>query len=90
MDKHTNAPKVWNPGVADEPYKMLVCAGDYTRARDIKSWLVSVSTDAGSDYKAGEKQLRQFSGNQIVDAILAYERSALESIEAGLAAAKKK
>ena len=71
--------KNWKPGVADEIWKIMICARDAERADDVIG---------GITYILGvtQEELRQMTGAQILDGLLAYKRSAYDSVEAGLLA----
>lgn len=77
-------PKLWKPGVADETWKVLICARDFMRADDIMGHLVYVLTTAGADTEAGLEQISKMTGKQIVDGLKAYALSSSDSIKRGM------
>lgn len=78
--------KKWAAGTADEAWKVTVCARDAARADNLIHELVAMLTDAGSDTARGLSTERDMSGAQIVDAVVAFQRSAHQSVQNGLAA----
>lgn len=77
-------PKDWAPGIADEIWKIAICARDMQRDEEALSYLCHVLTNAGSDQEKGLELIRQMSGAQIVTAIQDRISSALKSIGNGL------
>lgn len=83
MNKKTE-PKQWNPGIADEAWKLIICAGEALKAETVLSDLIYILTEAGADKKAGLVAIRDMSGRQIIDGLLAFRDSAHASICNGL------
>lgn len=69
---------------ADEAWKVLACARSYQNIDDTISRLVYNLTEAGSNTNLGLSELRQMTGAQIVDGLLARQREDLHSIHEGL------
>ena len=76
--------KNWKAGSAVEVRKVMVCARDASRADDLLGNLIYILTDAGSNSEAGLAWLRGMSGAEIVDGLLAYRKSAYDSVARGL------
>lgn len=76
--------KQWNPGKADEVWKILICANDVNRTEDVIQFLLYVLTDAGNDLVKGVEQIKQMSGKDIIQGLNAYKESAYKSVEEGL------
>lgn len=77
-------PKKWRAGIADEPWKVIVCGRDLQQVDDVLSALSYYLTDAGSDTERGLAQVRQMTGGQIVDALEAHKRTSLLSVQNAL------
>lgn len=76
--------KRWIPGCADDAWKVLVCAKDAHWAGETLSQLVYIMTDAGADKDAGLSRLRGMSGAEIVDGLIAYQKSCEDSVRNAL------
>jgi hypothetical protein len=76
--------KKWTPGVADEAWKIMVCAKDAAHADDVISFLVYILTNAGNDQVAGLAELRSKSGDEIVAALIQYQAVAHQTVRNGL------
>lgn len=76
--------KLWKPGTADEAWKVAVCALAMRDSQRALEHLIYVLTDAGNDRERGLAMLREMSGAEIVDGMLAHIDSAAESIAKGL------
>lgn len=76
--------KTWKPGVADEPWKVLICARDAERADECLSFLVYVLTNAGSDTESGLAEIREKSAADIIDGLKAFKKSAYDSVAKAL------
>jgi len=79
----TVEPKKWAAGVADEAWKVTICALDANRASEVISALVSILTNAGSTDR-GIEAVRAMSGSQIMDALIDYQSKAIKSVEAAI------
>jgi hypothetical protein len=79
-----NSPKKWNAGVADETWKVIVCARDLSRVDDLLSALSYYLTDAGDDTQRGLSIVREMSGSTIIDALEAHKRTSLMSVQSAL------
>lgn len=74
-------PKEWKPGKADEVWKVMICARDASSADQLIASLVYLLTDAGTDEDRGIDLIRSMSGDQIIDAILAYKQKSYQSVK---------
>ena len=83
-------PVNWKPGAADEPWKLMICARDAARAQDIIHGLAYILGGRGSSMADAANAVRQFSGDQIADALLTYHSNNFLSVVNGLAAASAK
>jgi hypothetical protein len=82
-------PKVWKAGTADEVWKVIVCARDAHRADDLLSALQYILTDAGSDSQKALEKIRAMTGKQIVDGLLAYQKSSYDSVAKAIRKSKE-
>lgn len=76
--------KLWKAGTADEPWKIIVCAHDIYRVEDIINGLTYILTDAGGDREKGMSILKEMSGKDIIEGLLAHRESTRKSVENGL------
>ena len=78
-------PRKWSAGVADEVWKVVICARDVQRAEDLLSGLAYILDNPGAAGVDGYADvIRRFSGAQIADALIAYREAALQSVANGL------
>jgi len=70
--------KRWCAGVADEAWKVAICARDAAEAGNLLASLASLLVDGNVD------ALKQMSGREIVDGLIARQKASMESIENGL------
>lgn len=77
-------PKHWQPGHADDVWKVLICARDAYQADELLGGLVAILTHAGSDIDKGLSEIRTMSGASIIDAIVAYRDSSYASVKSAL------
>lgn len=82
-----NRMKKWVPGAADEAWKIMVCARDAARTDEAIQFIMGILTTAGNDHELGLSQLREMTGKQIVDGLVAYQKSAHDSVKNGLSCA---
>ena len=78
-------PKVWNAGVADEAWKVIICARDACDTEDLILTLCMILTHAGGDTAKGLRDIRAMSGDDIMDALLAYVQKSHQAVENALA-----
>ena len=71
--------KHWATGIADEAWKITVCAIDAHNASELLS---SIKYITGKSIE----ELKLLSGKDIIDALIKYQASALKSVEEGLKA----
>lgn len=76
-------PKKWKAGKADEDWKIEICQRDIAITDRLIKTLIHIICDAGSDTSKGIAQMRQYSGDQIITALLAYKKHSIDSIVAG-------
>ena len=76
--------KRWQAGVADEAWKVMVCANDAATASRTLSALGYILTNAGDDIEAVKRALAAMSGAQIVAQLVAYQASAEQSVRTAL------
>jgi hypothetical protein len=76
--------KNWNPGKADEVWKVMICARDAQRVDDIITCLCYILTDAGSNKERGIDLIARMNGKQIIDGLIAYKDSAYKSVRSAL------
>ena len=77
-------PKKWQAGRADTVTKVIICARDMHLDENCLAHMIYVLTDAGNDRELGLRLIRNLSGAQIVDGLLAHIASCRQSVEAGL------
>ncbi len=77
-------PKKWKAGIADEAWKVMICARDASHAEEALQQLVYILTDAGSDAARGHALLRQMTGEQIVQGLLNYRQKSIDSVRRAL------
>lgn len=80
-----SAPVKWKAGIADQVWKVLICARDTQKAKDLLQGLAYVL--AGSGLRSEEecaKIIAGYSGEEIAAAIFDYHNSNLLSVERGL------
>ena len=78
-------PVKWKAGMADEAWKVMICARDAMRATDLIQGVAYILDNPGQcDVVENAKILRRFSGEQIADALLDYRKSAMESVDRGM------
>lgn len=75
--------KFWQAGVADETWKVIVCARDIKQVDDTIAFIGSILFGHG-DHAAIFEELRAMNGAAIVDALLAYRASAADSVSAAI------
>lgn len=80
--------KKWASGIADETRKIAICSRDASRAEELIGELVYILTDAGADTDKGIIALRSMSGDDIINGLLSYRKSALTSIQAALSSVR--
>jgi len=80
------APKKWNLGVADEAWKVMICARDLKAADEALEVLRMVLTNLDLSPKGQDALIRQMSGDQIMDAMVAYRDGCIDSVAAGIKA----
>ena len=74
-------PKSWKSGVADEAWKVMICAKDAMRAKDLIQGVAYILDNPGhGDIRKYADVLRKFSGDQIADALLDYHFKAFVSV----------
>lgn len=76
--------KKWTPGVADDVWKIAICARDASQIDDVLSFLSYVLTDEGADTKAGIAIVREMTGGEIVDGLVKYQEARILSIKNAL------
>lgn len=76
--------KLWKDGVADETWKIIICAENVRTAESALSALTYILADSSSGHEASLNSLRAMSGKEIVDGLLAYRSSAYRSVEKAL------
>ena len=72
--------KKWHPGKADEAWKVMICARDAQQATDALRLMHTVLTEVPGNPDAANDALRQMTGKQIVDGLLAFIASNHESV----------
>jgi hypothetical protein len=73
--------KVWNVGNADEVWKLFICARDSKRAEDLITGVAAILDNPGNvSVEKSADVLRQFSGDQIADALLKYRQVSMQSV----------
>lgn len=82
-------PKQWKAGTADEVWKVMVCARDAYYAEQTIGHLVYVLTGAGNDIKKGVELIKQMTGEQIINALYAYEKSSYDSVAKAIRKSKE-
>lgn len=74
-------PKIWKAGKADEAWKIMVCARDAERAKDLILGVAYILDNPGHvSLDESADVLRRFTGAQIADALIAYRNSAMLSV----------
>jgi len=76
--------KQWKPGKADDVWKVMICARDAAQTDELLSSLTYILTDAGSDTQRGLDAIRQMTGAQIIDGLLAYKNVSYQSVAAAV------
>jgi hypothetical protein len=76
--------KKWKAGEADEVWKIIVCARDAERADDTIGWLIYILTDVEGGRERSIEAIRQMSGKEIVDGLLAFQLKAYQGVKNGL------
>lgn len=69
--------KRWASGIADEAWKVTICARDASMVAEMLknlSYILGLSVE----------ELREKSGAEIIDGLIRYQASAVKSVEAGL------
>lgn len=77
-------PKLWKAGIADEAWKVIICARDAYDTEQLISALIYVLTSAGSNANLGLAEIRKMSGDDIVSALLAHVETSRKSVERAL------
>jgi hypothetical protein len=72
--------KQFKPGLADEAWKVMICARDEEKAQNTLHFLCSVLTDCGSDYAKGRLEISAMSGADIIEAVECYAAVARKSV----------
>lgn len=75
--------KQWQAGVADEAWKVIICAREAEDVEQALSFLGYVLTSA-RNWEEAAAVLRQMTGAEIVDGVLAYRERAKQSVENAL------
>lgn len=84
-DQLTAIPTFWEPGCADEEWKIRIDERDIRIARETAGWLRYIlEPDAGT--VSPHSIIRKYTGEQIADALVAYEAKCRKAIENGKAA----
>lgn len=78
-------PKKWKAGIADETWKVIICARDLQRVDDLLSGLSYFLTTAGGNTEKGIAQVRGFTGAEIIDALEAHKRTSALTVASALA-----
>lgn len=86
--QHGEPMKKWAAGIADEPWKIMLCARDAAMASETIGRLIYILTDAASDRDKGVEILRGLTGKEIIDGLIAYQGSAAKSVQSALPNAK--
>lgn len=82
---NNNRAKKWEEGKADEPWKVVVCAQAAYKAEETLNSLASILVDeVGCSIDAKAAAIAEFSGAEIVDALLRYRDSAIGSVKSAL------
>jgi hypothetical protein len=81
--------KHWHPGTADEAWKVMICAQEAQNAKNALSSLHMMLTDVPGNPDAANEALRNMTGKQIVDGMLAYIKSRHEGVKRALAKAEE-
>ena len=76
--------KKFAAGVADEAWKVTICANDARIASEVLSRLSYILTDAGNRKDLGLDEIRKMSGEDIINGLVAYQKSAIDSVENAL------
>lgn len=78
--------KKWNPGVADEVWKIHICSRDVTSAEETIATLHYIVSPnyKFSTFEESIEDLKKFSTKQILDAVRKYRDASLLSINKGL------
>lgn len=83
-------PKKWKDGMADEAWKVMICARDANRAEDIASHLAYILTDLGhASFEQQIEAISAFSGEQIATALKERVLSGQRAIAAALQPGEK-
>lgn len=76
--------KTWTAGKADEDWKVAICDRDIERVEGLASKLDDIlNYEPSKGFTAKVDSLRQYSGDQIADAIKAYWASSIKSLSNG-------
>lgn len=70
--------------MADEPWKIMLCSRDFKMASDTLDALGSILTNAGGNQTKMIEQLKEMSGENIVNGLLSYMKINSDSIENGI------
>lgn len=70
--------------MADESWKVIICARDAERADEALSFLSYVLTDAGSDLPSGLEKIRAMSGQEIIEGLQKFKSVAHQSVAMAL------
>ena len=81
-------PKKWTAGCADELWKVAITVRDMQSADQAINWLASTLTMFPNDNIAALDLIKQMSGKQIVEAIIAYRVGLEKALQAGWEANK--
>ena len=80
-------PIKWHPGVADEVWKVCICANDMHRAKEAIAFVAIVLSGPLCDDHSEDNYLKiisSFSGEQIAQALINYKNQSLKSVELGI------